>query len=321
MTPRDEAASAFNEASLTNVHANTAKIISRWRRYLETERRMSIHTLIAYGHDLGSFLNFLSGYRGEAITPALMEGLKVREFRAFLAARRTDGLSAASIARTLSSVRNFYRYMARAENIENEAIDAVQAPKVPHRIPRPLTEEAAKSAMETLPDFAAEDWTAARNVAVVSLLYGCGLRIGEALSLNSNDIPRGDTMRITGKRGKERIVPILPVVRDAINLYVAKCPFVLAPDGPLFLGKRGGRLNPRIIQLAMQSVRTALALPATATPHALRHSFATHLLSRGGDLRTIQELLGHSDLKATQVYTEVDSARIRDVYDQAFKRN
>lgn len=321
MAKQDTNVSAFNEASLTNVHMDTSAIVMRWRRYLETERRMSQHTLTAYGHDLGSFLGFLHKYKGEMITPALLESLQVREFRAFLAARRADGLSAASTARTLSSVRNLYRYLARSENIENDAIDAVQAPKVPHRIPRPLTEEATKSTIETLPELATDDWAAARNVAVVSLLYGCGLRISEALALNGTDIPQSDTMRIIGKRGKERIVPVLPVVRDAIGQYTEQCPFVLRPDGPLFVGKRGGRLNPRIIQSAMQAVRAALALPATATPHALRHSFATHLLSRGGDLRTIQELLGHSDLKATQVYTEVDSARIRDVYDQAFKRN
>ncbi|WP_262693946.1 tyrosine recombinase XerC [Kordiimonas aquimaris] len=318
---QDTTASAFNEASLTNVHADLSAMIKRWRRYLETERRMSQHTLIAYGHDLGSFLRFLSIYKGEMITTALLESLQVREFRAFLAARRADGLSAASTARTLSSVRNLYRYLARAESIENDAIDAVQAPKVPHRIPRPLTEEATKSAIETLPELVTDDWVAARNVAVISLLYGCGLRISEALALSGDDRPRGDTMRIIGKRGKERVVPVLPVVQDAIETYTQQCPFALKPDGPLFVGKRGGRLNPRIIQSAMQDVRAALALPETATPHALRHSFATHLLSRGGDLRTIQELLGHSDLKATQVYTEVDSARIRDVYDQAFKRN
>ena len=321
MAKRDKAASAFIVATLTNSHSYTVLIINRWRRYLESERRVSHYTIEAYGHDIGTFLNFLSTYKGQIITPTLLGALQVREFRAFLAARRSDGLSAASTARTLSSVRNLYRYLARAENIENDAIEAVQAPKVPHRIPRPITEEAAKSTIEMLSDLATDDWIAARNVAVISLLYGCGLRISEALSLNRSDVPRSDTMRIIGKRQKERIVPVLPVVRDAVDDYIAKCPFTLNPDGPLFVGKRGGRLNPRIIQSAMQAVRAALALPATATPHALRHSFATHLLSRGGDLRTIQELLGHSDLKATQVYTEVDSARIRDVYDHAFKRN
>ncbi len=305
---------------LPNVAADTIGTLTRWRRYLETERRVSDHTLDAYGRDVGTFIVFLGEYKGATVGLNLLSGLLVRDFRAFLASRRNDGLSPQSTGRILSSIRNFYRYLARAEGIENDAIDAVQSPKKPHRVPRPLSEEAARSVVEILPDFADEDWVAARDVAVISLLYGCGLRIGEALALNKADQPKSDSMRVIGKRNKERIVPVLPAVRQAIDDYLAKCPYQLAPDGPLFVGKRGGRLNPRVIQGAMQKVRAALALPDTATPHALRHSFATHLLSRGGDLRTIQELLGHSDLKATQVYTEVDSARLKDVYDQAFKR-
>lgn len=300
--------------------ADAAAIVGRWRRYLESERRVSPHTLSNYGRDLGAFLSFLSVYRGEEISVDLLAGLGIRDFRGFLAERRQAGLSAASVARTLSAVRNFYAYLARAEGIENEAIKAVQSPKKPHRVPRPLTEEAAKAVVDMVPELATEDWVAARDVAVISLLYGCGLRIGEALALNFADRPKGDTMRVIGKREKERIVPVLPAVRAAIDDYVTRCPFALTPDGPLFVGKRGGRLNPRAIQAAMQTVRAALGLPESATPHALRHSFATHLLSRGGDLRTIQELLGHADLKATQVYTEVDSARLKDVYDLAFKR-
>ena len=317
----DKKPTSFSQLSqLPNVAADTVDALARWRRYLETERRVSDHTLDAYGRDVGSFILFLTGYKGSAIKLRLLAGLQVRDFRAFLASRRNDGLSAQSTGRTLSSIRNFYRYLARAEGIENDAIDAVQSPKKPHRVPRPLTEEAARSVVEILPDFADEDWVAARDVAVISLLYGCGLRIGEALAINKADQPKGDTMRVIGKRQKERVVPVLPAVRRAIDNYAEKCPYQLAPDGPLFVGKRGGRLNPRIIQGAMQKVRVALALPETATPHALRHSFATHLLSRGGDLRTIQELLGHSDLKATQIYTEVDSAQLQRVYDQAFKR-
>lgn len=305
---------------LPNIAADTVNALPRWRRYLETERRVSDHTLDAYGRDVGSFLVFLSDYKGESIGLELLTTLQVRDFRAFLASRRNDGLSPQSTGRILSSIRNFYRYLARAEGIENDAIDAVQSPKKPHRVPRPLSEEAARSVIEILPGFADEDWVAARDVAVISLLYGCGLRIGEALALNKADQPKSDSMRVIGKRNKERIVPVLPAVRSAIDDYTRKCPYQLAPDGPLFVGKRGGRLNPRVIQGAMQKIRSALGLPETATPHALRHSFATHLLSRGGDLRTIQELLGHSDLKATQIYTEVDSAQLKRVYDQAFKR-
>ena len=317
----DRKPTSFSELSqLPNVAADTISALSRWRRYLETERRVSNHTLNAYGRDVGTFIVFLGSYKGTVVGPRLLAGLQVRDFRAFLASRRNDGLSPQSTGRILSSIRNFYRYLARAEGIENDAIDAVQSPKKPHRVPRPLTEEAARSVIEVLPDFSDEDWVAARDIAVISLLYGCGLRIGEALALNKGDQPKSDTMRVVGKRNKERVVPILPAVMLAIDDYTKKCPYHLPPDGPLFVGKRGGRLNPRVIQGAMQKARIALALPETATPHALRHSFATHLLSRGGDLRTIQELLGHSDLKATQVYTEVDSARLKDVYDQAFKR-
>lgn len=313
--------SSFDElCALPLVGSSAIKSLVGWRRYLESERRVSTHTLNAYGRDVGSFIAFLGNYRGEAVETDLLARLQIRDFRAFLAARRQEGLSSQSAARLLSSIRNFYRYLARVEGIENDAIDAVQSPKVPHRVPRPLTEEAARSVVETLPELSSEDWVGARDVAVITLLYGCGLRIGEALALNAGDIPTGETMRITGKRGRERIVPVLPAVHAAISAYVAACPFALAEDGPLFVGKRGGRLNPRMIQGAMQHVRAALGLAETATPHALRHSFATHLLSRGGDLRTIQELLGHADLKATQIYTEVDSARLRDVYDRAFKR-
>lgn len=307
-------------AGLPEMDADLFPILERWHRYLETERRVSRHTLISYTHDVTTFLKFLVVYKGESVSTALLAGLSVRDFRAFMAARRGDGLSSPSVARVLSALRNLYRFLARNEGIQNDAIKAVQAPKKPHRVPRPLTEEGAKSVLETIADFASDDWIADRDVAVITLLYGCGLRINEALSMNRADAPSGETMRIIGKRGKERIVPVLPLVRRAIELYITSCPYVLAPDGPLFVGKRGGRLNARLIQKTMQTVRIALALPDTATPHALRHSFATHLLSRGGDLRTIQELLGHSALKATQIYTEVDSARLRDVYDQAFKR-
>ncbi len=313
--------SSFDElVGLPLVGQSTVLALIRWRRYLETERRVSDHTLEAYGRDVGSFIAFLGDYRGELVETGLLAQLEVRDFRAFLAARRSDGLSSQSAARLLSSVRNFYRYLARVEGIENDAINAVQSPKIPHRVPRPLTEESARSVVEVLPDLANDDWVTARDVAIISLLYGCGLRVGEALGMNRCDAPKGDSMRIVGKREKERIVPVLPVVRSAIDDYITACPYTLLNDGPLFVGVRGGRLNSRIVRATMQQVRAALGLPDSATPHALRHSFATHLLSRGGDLRTIQELLGHTDLKATQVYTEVDSARLKEVYDQAFKR-
>lgn len=309
------------QSTLAAVSDDTALVIDRWRRFLASEKRVSNHTLLAYGRDMGDFIAFLSDYRGSSVSLTMIAGLGVRDFRSFLAKRRNDGLSARSTARALSSIRNFYKFLSRIENIDNDAIKAVQAPKTPHRVPRPLTEEGARAVIETVGDFAPEDWIAARDIAVITLLYGCGLRIGEALALDGKDIPKGDTMRVMGKRNKERIVPVLPLVHSAIDTYVRLCPYTTGTDEPLFRGVKGGRLNPRAIQASMQKVRAALGLPDSATPHALRHSFATHLLSRGGDLRTIQELLGHADLKATQIYTEVDSAHLKDVYDKAFRRS
>ncbi len=307
--------------TLTCLTEECAIIVVRWLRYLTSEKQVSRHTIDAYTRDIGDFFSFLQNHLGCMIGMQDLTALEVRDFRAYLAYRRSAGASARTAARILSSVRNFYRYLARVEGLENDAIKAVQGPKLPHRVPRPLTEESARTVIETISDFANEDWIAARDTAVITLLYGCGLRIAEALSLNAKDIPTSDTMRIIGKRLKERVVPVIPVVRSSIAAYTDICPYPLEPDGPLFLGKKGKRLGARAIQGTMQKVRAALSLPDDATPHALRHSFATHLLSRGGDLRTIQELLGHADLKATQVYTEVDSAHLKNVYDKAFRRH
>lgn len=305
---------------LERLDHKAAALVERWRAYLTHEKRLSSHTLSAYSRDFGDFVIFLSNHQGGAVSPDIFASLHVRDFRAFLARKRSEGASAPSAARCLSAIRNFYRYLARNEGIENDAVNAIQGPKLPHRVPRPLTEEDAKQVLARVGDFEDDEWVSLRDTAVIGLLYGCGLRISEALSLNASDIPNSDTMRVLGKRNKERVVPVLPAVRDAITAYVHACPFNLAADEALFRGKRGGRLSPRMIQTAMQRARASLGLPDSATPHALRHSFATHLLSRGGDLRTIQELLGHADLKATQIYTEVDSARLKDVYDKAFRR-
>lgn len=300
--------------------ADMIDAVNGWRRHLTSERRVSDNTVQAYSRDIGDFFTFLKQYRGQTLSLKIIAALSVRDFRAFLAARRADNVSARTTARALSSIRNFYGYLSRVKGIKNDAIKAVQGPKLPHRVPRPLTEEGALSVLETIGDFASDDWIAVRDIAVITLLYGCGLRIGEALALNLSDLPTGETMRVIGKRNKERIVPVLPLVHSALDTYVKLCPHFLEPKEALFRGVRGGRLGARAIQAAMQKVRLALGMPDSATPHALRHSFATHLLSRGGDLRTIQELLGHTDLKATQIYTEVDSARLKDVYDKAFRR-
>lgn len=296
-------------------------LIALWRSYLQNERRLSDHSLAAYGQDLGFFIDFLSSHLDADITPKVLTGLHLRDFRAFMAHRRRAGCSARSVARNLSSLKNFFRYLSKFHGLKNEAVQAVQAPKVGRALPRPLTEDDSKTVIETVADFAPDDWQGHRNTAVVTLLYGCGLRISEALNLNGQDIKDSATsMIIRGKGRKERLVPLLPVVHDSLRVYKASCPYVIGAETPLFYSARGLRCHARTIQKAMQQVRTALGLSESATPHALRHSFATHLLSAGGDLRTIQELLGHSDLKATQVYTDVDSAKLKDIYDAAFPR-
>lgn len=305
---------------LPHLGKDAAELVVKWQRYLKTERRASKHTLDAYGRDFSGFIQFMSKHHGGAVTASTLATQTVRDFRSYLAAKHAEGASARSTARALSTIRNFYRFIARNAGIENDAIKAIQGPKLPHRVPRPLTEDSARAVMETIGELADEDWIAARDTAIIALLYGCGLRISEALSISPGQIPEGDTMRVIGKREKERLVPVLPAVKDAIKTYQTLCPYTLKPNAPLFVGKRGAPLTPRTVQATMQKVRALLGLPESATPHALRHSFATHLLSRGGDLRTIQELLGHADLKATQIYTEVDSARLLDVYDKAFRR-
>jgi integrase/recombinase XerC len=294
--------------------------ISDWQTYLASEKRASSNTCAAYARDLGAFVFFLAGHLGGPVTKSGLERLKVADFRSFLAQRRAEGVSGRSLARALSVIRSFFRYLERREILENPSVAAVQSPKIPHSVPRPLTAEAAKSVASGADIVTDEPWIAARDAAVLTMLYGCGMRISEALNLNRRDAPTADVMIVTGKGNKQRLVPILPIVRRAIEDYLGLCPFGLGPDDPLFVGARGKRLNPRIIQGRMQMLRAALGLPESATPHALRHSFATHLLAGGGDLRTIQELLGHASLSTTQRYTEVDTARLLDIYDSAHPR-
>jgi len=288
-----------------------------WLTYLQTERRVSIHTFEAYRRDITGFFTFLADHLGKAPTKADLQELRPVDFRSFLARRRRDGLTPASAARTLSAVRAFFKYLRRNNILKNDAITAITSPKLPKRLPRPLDEQAAKQSLVDVGDFAARKWVGNRDIAVLSLLYGCGLRISEALNLNRADFPDGDMLRVLGKRNKERLVPMLPVVRRAIETYIESCPDMLPMDGPLFIGVQGKRLNARMIQLAMQKIREVMGLPPSATPHALRHSFATHLLTAGGDLRTIQELLGHASLSSTQHYTDVDTAYLMDVYNNA----
>ncbi|MCL4129270.1 UNVERIFIED_CONTAM: hypothetical protein GTU68_037570 [Idotea baltica] len=282
---------------------------------------MATKTVEAYGHDLAGFIGFQRGHLGEEPTPNALAKLRARDIRAYLAARRREGLSDASIARLLSSIKALYRWLDRAHGLQNAEVGYLQGPRRAARLPRPVSVEAAKDMIEEAssdPD--REPWVGARDAAVLSLLYGAGLRISEALSLTGAEIPAPDRLRITGKGGKVRFVPLIPAVREAIDEYAALCPFALTETGALFRGVKGGPLNPRLVQGLVQNLRGLLGLPDTATPHALRHAFATHLLAGGADLRSIQTLLGHASLSTTQVYTGVDATRLRKVHESAHPR-
>ncbi len=294
--------------------------VSAWRAWLSSERRASPHTLDGYGRDLASFLSFLQAYRGEEPTLSLLEKLQPTDFRSFLAQRMADNLSKTSLARAMSTLRGFFRFLEKNSLAVNPAIKAVRSPKTPHSLPKALNIEDALSALETARELQQEPWMAARDLALLSLLYGCGLRLGEALSLMCRDVPQNDVMVITGKGNKQRLVPVLPQVRDALMAYLRLRPFAPEPTAPLFIGARGKILNPGVAQRQVRRIRDAMGLPETVTPHALRHSFATHLLSGGGDLRTIQELLGHASLSTTQRYTSVDSETLSGVYHHAHPR-
>ncbi len=294
--------------------------VAAWFRDLANARRASPHTLDAYGRDIAAFFAFLQQHLGGPAGLTELHALRAADFRAYLANRRGQGLAASSTARALSAIRAFYRFMERAGGVKNPAIAGQRGPKLPHAAPKPLSEPQALRVVQEPGNTDAESWIAVRDVAVLTLIYGCGLRVSEALGLNRDAAPFGETLLIHGKGGKERLVPVLPVVREAVEKYLALCPHRLARGDPLFAGARGKRLSPRTVQLRMQRLRSLLGLPDSATPHALRHSFATHLLSAGGDLRTIQELLGHASLSSTQRYTEVDAARLIDVYGQAHPR-
>ena len=296
-------------------------VLPAFLSHLGNERRMAAKTVEAYGSDLAGFFGFLRGHLGEEPTLKALSRLKARDLRAYLAARRRDGLSDASIARLLSSIKALYRWMSRAHGLENAEIGYLQGPRRAPRLPRPVSIDAARDLLheaETEPD--AEPWIGARDLAVLSLLYGAGLRISEALSLTGAHAPAPERLRITGKGGKVRIIPLIQPVRDAIDAYASLCPYALTKSGALFRGAKGGALSPRIIQGRMQLLRGVLGLPETATPHALRHAFATHLLANGADLRAIQTLLGHASLSTTQVYTGVDSSRLRAVHAAAHPR-
>ncbi len=277
-------------------------------------------TIQAYSGDLRDFLAFMTEHHGAPQGLGALARIDVSDMRAWMARTRTGGVGPRSLARKLSAVKSFYRWLSEREGFEPTAVLSARAPKYTRKLPRPLSEDAALDVMETVGLQSQTPWVAARDTAVVTLLYGCGLRISEALGLEGQDVPLPATLRIVGKGGKERVVPVIEPARDAVQRYVGMCPYDMQPGLPVFRGVRGGALSPRIIRGVMAQVRAQLGLPATATPHALRHSFATHLLTAGGDLRAIQELLGHASLSTTQAYTSVDTARLMQVYDAAHPR-
>ena len=294
-------------------------LATRWASYLTHDRRRSAHTVRAYAATAHRLIDFLGRYRGETIDGVTLTGVNAADLRAFLADRRSGGLGAASAARELSGVRAFLRYAAEQQNVPAQ-LPRTRGPKRPRTLPRPAAPDEALNLAETAAAAASERWIGARDLAILLLLYGAGLRVAEAMSLSASVVPIGSTLRVTGKRSKTRIVPVMAAVREAIDDYARQCPYPLKGDVPLFVGARGGPLNPDLVRRAVAAARRRLGLADTLTPHALRHSFATHLLARGADLRSLQELLGHASLSSTQIYTEVDAARLLDVYRHAHPR-
>ncbi len=294
--------------------------VEAWRTWLSNERRVSDNTVLAYIRDIKAFFTFVGRHLGAPPSLRDLETLTTTDFRAYLAERSSRRLARTSTARAMATLRSFFRFLDKRDLAHNAAIFAIRTPKLPKPVPKPLSENEAAKSIDCATDLSNEGWIGLRDTALFLFLYGCGLRIGEALALNRHDAPRGDVISILGKGKKDRIVPVLPAVIEAISAYLNACPYDLKGEDPLFVGAQGKRLNPGVVQRQMRKVRSLLALPETATPHALRHSFATHLLAGGGDLRTIQELLGHASLSTTQRYTDVDVARLSAVHRNAHPR-
>jgi integrase/recombinase XerC len=320
-----KAVPAIQPVELDCADESLGREMTRWLTHLRAERRLSPKTLEAYARDLRQCLTFLSQHWGERVTLKRFAGLEATDIRAFMAMRRADEIGGRSLMRALAGLRSFGRFLEREGKGRVGALSAIRAPKIGKSLPKPIHIGAAKRLADA-DERAGEDrdpWILARDAAVMALLYGSGLRISEALGLKQRDVPKpgeGDVIIVTGKGNKTRMVPVLQNVLTLIADYAAMCPHPLPPNGPIFVGARGGPLSPRIIQLTMERLRGALGLPDSATPHALRHSFATHLLSRGGDLRAIQELLGHASLSTTQIYTGIDAERLLEVYRAAHPR-
>ena len=308
---------ADDPAGLTDHSAR--ELAARWASHLQHDRRRSAHTVRAYAATAHRFIDFLGCYRGDTIGPAALTNVSAPDLRAFLAQRRTEGLGPSSAARELSGVRAFLKYAAEQQGVPAQ-LPRTRAPRRPRTLPRPAAPDDALGLAENAAEAASAPWIGSRDFAILLLLYGAGLRVAEAMSLTAEVLPIGATLRVTGKRSKTRVVPLVPAVREAIDDYVRQCPYPLRGQVSLFVGARGGPLNPDLVRRSVAAARRRLGLPDTLTPHALRHSFATHLLARGADLRALQELLGHASLSSTQIYTAVDAARLLDVYRHAHPR-
>lgn len=300
-----------------NASREIKQLIAQWQSWLLNERRYSPHTLDAYSRDLSGFFDFAAEHLGKVPETADLAKLEVRDFRAYLSQRAAQHIDKSSLARELSTLKNFFKWLARYDILRNPALSVIRTPRRAKVLPKALEVNDTFNVIDEAQNLASNSWQGLRDTAIFTLLYGCGLRISEALSLNVGDIGNNDFLRIKGKGNKERIVPLLPVVVENINKYLAECPYQPKQGEPLFLGARGDRLVPRIIQRQMQKIRAYLGLPDNLTPHALRHSFATHLLAEGTDLRSIQELLGHASLTTTQRYTDVQIETLKKEYDKA----
>jgi integrase/recombinase XerC len=309
----------MNETITVECDSELARHRTSWLEWLVGERRLSANTVEAYGRDLRQFFQFLTRHVGHPAELGDIADLRPADLRGFLSERRRLGAGAATLGRGMAGIRSFVRFLEHKELASSAGLKATRTPKRHRNLPRPLSARQALSVVDQTETAGGEPWIAARDRAIFVLLYGCGLRIGEALALTPSDLDTS-ALRVTGKGGKTRLVPVLPAVRVAIGEYVELCPYSLAGDGALFCGARGGKLHRAIVEKAMARLRGALGLDETATPHALRHSFATHLLAAGGDLRTIQELLGHANLSTTQNYTAVATDRLLEIYDKAHPR-
>ncbi|RYE88483.1 MAG: tyrosine recombinase XerC [Hyphomicrobiales bacterium] len=293
--------------------------LSGWLRDLGSVRRLAPKTLEAYQRDLAAFFSFLSRHTGGPVGIATLKDMRAADIRAWMAMRRNEDIQSRSLARALSAIKSFFRFLEREGVMATEALNVIRTPKAKKSLPKALTVLEAKTTIATTEEMEGRPWVAARDMAVLSLCYGAGLRISEALAISRADLDT-NVLRVTGKGGKTRMVPLIEAVRASIEAYLKLCPFALTPTQPLFRGVKGGTLSPRLIQMRVVQLRSALGLPPSATPHALRHSFATHLLGRGGDLRAIQELLGHASLSTTQIYTAVDTDRLLESYRAAHPR-